>query len=407
MLDKNKIISSIPTVVIGLALTIAFMVVATVKIPQRADAAPFTCETGFYQVIFGNLSRLDPVTGIYDSIGSTGAIGTNAIGYNPIDNYIYGWRGGVDGIVRIEHDATTTPLGVPAGLPVVGASYSGGDVDEFGNYYLIQNVTSNIYQIDLSTNTATHIPHTGPNPPRQEIVYLNGSLYNIINSSLFEINLSTGVVTEKPLAITPDPDDPGSVYGAGWAADGNKLFFARNSDGMIFEVTGFTGANPSAIPVLQGQTATSNDGASCATASSPIPPLPLSVANDTNSTTVNTAITGNVITNDSGQQITVTNYTQPTNGAVVVDPDGSYTYTPSNGFVGVDTFTYTITDAYGETQTATVTITIVAAEITSPEDDDELAATGIPQLTLLWGASALVMIMSLAAAYKAHGSIRS
>jgi hypothetical protein len=45
-------------------------------------------------------------------------------------------------------------------------------------------------------------------------------------------------------------------------------------------------------------------------------------------------------------------------GSVVVNADGSFTYTPPTGFVGFDTFTYTIIDTPGLTDTATVTIEV-------------------------------------------------
>lgn len=49
---------------------------------------------------------------------------------------------------------------------------------------------------------------------------------------------------------------------------------------------------------------------------------------------------------------------QPVNGTVVVNSDGSITYTPDNGFVGKDTFSYEIADENGLTSIAMVTITV-------------------------------------------------
>ena len=51
--------------------------------------------------------------------------------------------------------------------------------------------------------------------------------------------------------------------------------------------------------------------------------------------------------------------TLPQHGSVVVNPDGTFTYTPVAGFVGQDSFTYRITDANGDVSTATVTITVL------------------------------------------------
>ena len=50
--------------------------------------------------------------------------------------------------------------------------------------------------------------------------------------------------------------------------------------------------------------------------------------------------------------------TDPANGTVAVS-GSTVTYTPDQGYLGVDSFDYTITDADGETATATVTITVL------------------------------------------------
>ncbi|WP_230970026.1 Ig-like domain-containing protein [Nitrogeniibacter aestuarii] len=50
--------------------------------------------------------------------------------------------------------------------------------------------------------------------------------------------------------------------------------------------------------------------------------------------------------------------TDPSNGTVVVNADGTFTYTPDDGFYGSDTFTYQIVDANGDISEATATITV-------------------------------------------------
>ncbi|WP_299118178.1 Ig-like domain-containing protein, partial [uncultured Winogradskyella sp.] len=108
-----------------------------------------------------------------------------------------------------------------------------------------------------------------------------------------------------------------------------------------------------------------------ATVTIEVAPVPTSgneppVANDdTNTTEVDTPVSGTVLSNDfdpDGDPITVTDNTDPSNGTVVVNPDGTYTYTPNPGFEGEDTFTYTICDDNTPTpacDTATVTIQVV------------------------------------------------
>jgi gliding motility-associated-like protein len=68
---------------------------------------------------------------------------------------------------------------------------------------------------------------------------------------------------------------------------------------------------------------------------------------DTAQTLINTAISGNVLSNDSdvdGPLLQVTQLTFPSNGSIVLNADGSFSYTPNNGFTGTDTVFYSLCD---------------------------------------------------------------
>ncbi|MBT1678577.1 Ig-like domain-containing protein [Curtobacterium aurantiacum] len=65
-----------------------------------------------------------------------------------------------------------------------------------------------------------------------------------------------------------------------------------------------------------------------------------------------------VLANDRGTGLTAAVDQQPAHGTVELAANGSYTYTPKDGFSGTDTFTYTATDPSGSTTTGTVTITV-------------------------------------------------
>ena len=101
------------------------------------------------------------------------------------------------------------------------------------------------------------------------------------------------------------------------------------------------------------------------------------VANaDTNVTLVNVPVNGNVLPNDydpDGDPIIVTANTAPSNGSVVINPDGTYTYIPNANYVGQDTFTYTICDNGNPAlcDTTIVTIQVIAStnNITTAVDD--------------------------------------
>jgi uncharacterized repeat protein (TIGR01451 family) len=50
----------------------------------------------------------------------------------------------------------------------------------------------------------------------------------------------------------------------------------------------------------------------------------------------------------------------PLNGTLALNPDGSFTYTPELGFLGVDGFTYHATDTISDSNVAAVTLTVQA-----------------------------------------------
>ncbi|WP_322921458.1 LamG-like jellyroll fold domain-containing protein [Nocardioides renjunii] len=63
-------------------------------------------------------------------------------------------------------------------------------------------------------------------------------------------------------------------------------------------------------------------------------------------------------TDADGDALTATRTSQPVNGSVTVNANGSFTYTPDAGFAGRDVFTYTAGDGTDTSAPATVTITV-------------------------------------------------
>ncbi|MCL6417950.1 Ig-like domain-containing protein, partial [Aestuariirhabdus sp. Z084] len=89
---------------------------------------------------------------------------------------------------------------------------------------------------------------------------------------------------------------------------------------------------------------------------------PVAVA-DSITATEDTAFNGDVSGNDTlsgdgGNVFSVAPGDEPANGTVVMNADGTFTYTPNANYNGADSFTYTITDADGDTSTAVVTINV-------------------------------------------------
>ena len=63
-------------------------------------------------------------------------------------------------------------------------------------------------------------------------------------------------------------------------------------------------------------------------------------------------------TNADGNPLIATLATQPANGIVTLNSDGSFSYTPAAGFEGGDSFTYTASDGYATSTPATVYIEV-------------------------------------------------
>jgi CshA-type fibril repeat protein len=86
-----------------------------------------------------------------------------------------------------------------------------------------------------------------------------------------------------------------------------------------------------------------------------------------------------VLANDTdldGDTLSVQAVTQPENGTVVINPDGTVTYTPNPDYNGEDSFTYTLVDGNGGTDTATVNINV------TPVNDPPVVETVIADQVL-------------------------
>ena len=109
----------------------------------------------------------------------------------------------------------------------------------------------------------------------------------------------------------------------------------------------------------------------------PNPGVNITVATDDAGTgMINQPISGSLTANDTdpeghAQTVNTTPVTLPMNGSVVINTDGSYTYTPDENYVGNDQFLYTICDD-GTPQacdTATVYLTIMAENTVVAKND--------------------------------------
>jgi uncharacterized repeat protein (TIGR01451 family) len=99
-----------------------------------------------------------------------------------------------------------------------------------------------------------------------------------------------------------------------------------------------------------------------------------------------------VLANDSdlnGFPIKVVGYTQPANGTVALNADGSFSYTPAPDYIGGDSFSYTLTNDNGRAATATVLLDVLpvndAPSFTAGADQTVLMNAGA-QTVIAWAA---------------------
>ena len=110
------------------------------------------------------------------------------------------------------------------------------------------------------------------------------------------------------------------------------------------------------------------------TSSMSYPAGPPIADNDSGVTYVGEPITIPVLSNDTGDYdpTTLTQTTNPTNGSIEENPDGTFTYKPNPGFSGVDAFNYEICNADSSVcSTAAVTVTVLPP----PDATDDLYST--------------------------------
>ena len=198
----------------------------------------------------------------------------------------------------------------------------------------------------------------------------------IIGCNAIETDLETynnGAVNNPPVAndLTIDVEQNENIHGKLNATDkdGDGLFYnvsnkSANGDVAVFKNGFYIYAPYSSFVGNDSFTYTANDvygNSNTATVNIIVHPLnhaPVS-ANMVFDIETNTNLTGQLkATDQDGDLITYNIVNNTSNGNITVNPDGTFTYTPINGFIGNDTFTYTAKDWKENGNIATVQINV-------------------------------------------------
>ncbi len=206
--------------------------------------------------LYGINTGSNPFT--YSSLGQASFV-YNALGYNPVDNYMYGvpTSGAGNRLLRIGANGQAQNLGTVAGLP--NQQYNSGTFGPDGTYY-VKRTGSNtfLHAIDIDTLTATSIPLSGA-IEISDMAFVGSTLYAVgDNGRLYRIDASTGAVT--PIGTAPGGSPP--ILGAQFGAP-NGLFGSANNGSGFYQIDLTTGART----LISGSpSANVNDGANCPTA---------------------------------------------------------------------------------------------------------------------------------------------
>ena len=151
-----------------------------------------------------------------------------------------------------------------------------------------------------------------------------------------------------------------------------------NGDGTFTytSTANFNGADSFTYTVADG-----NGGSDTATVDITVTPVndAPTTGDDSVSTSEDTPLVitaASLLTNDTdvdGDTLTITGFTQPANGVVVDNGDGTFTYTPGVNFKGTDSFAYTVTDGNGATDIATADITVTSMNDAPVATEDSFA----------------------------------
>jgi len=272
----------------------------------------------------------------------------------------------VNPVTDIADDSRTTSENSPAVVPVL-------DNDSFAAGATVTSVTNggNGTVVINSDGTVTYTPKPdfNGNDSFSYTVTSGGvtetATVNVTVSPVAEITDDSSSTDEDTPVMIPVLDNDSFAAGATVTSvtDGSNGTVVINSDGTVTYTPkpDFNGSDSFTYTVT-----TVADNTETATVNVIVNPL-TDIADDSSSTDEDTPVTISVLANDSfAAGATVTAVTNGSNGSVVINSDGTVTYTPKPDFNGIDSFTYTVTSG-GVTETATVNVAVEA--VPDPTND--------------------------------------
>ncbi|CAA9275684.1 MAG: RTX toxins and related Ca2+-binding proteins [uncultured Acidimicrobiales bacterium] len=361
----------------------------------------------------------DPAHGSVTVNADGSFVYTPSVNYNGADSFTYKANdgGGDSNVATVNltvtavgdapvagNDAYSTSEDTPLTVAVPGLL--GNDTDAEGNPLTASRVTNPAHgTVTVNADGSfTYTPSVNYNGPDSFTYKANDGT---ADSNVATVTITVAGVNDAPVAtgdsVTTPEDSPLSVAAPGVLAndtdaDGSPLAATKVSDPTHGSVTvnsngSFVYTPAAGYSGSDSFTYKANDG----TADSNVATVEINVTavndapvaiDDTYTTNEDTALSvaaPGVLGNDTdpdGNPLTAGSASSPTNGAVTINTDGSFTYTPGAGFNGTDTFTYTASDGNGGIDTGSVTISVAAVNDAPVAADDAYTTVAGSPLTV-------------------------
>jgi hypothetical protein len=286
-------------------------------------------------------------------------------------------EGGASGIVRVTRTGDTSGY-LEGTFSVSGTATMGNDYPEPEFLTFAFEPTATTWEwgilatddgiVEPTDETVVVTLNSGPgytvgSPSSATVTLINTDTIPVAFDGWVVTSVNTPAVVEVLDLSTDLDEDTLTVTGVTQGEDGSVII---NMDGTVTYTpdTEFVGDDEFTYTVEDpyGNEATGTISVTVTTVLAP----PTSVW-----TAENTAVTIDVLElafDPDGDELTTTGVTQGDDGAVVINPDGSVTYTPDTGFTGIDSFTYTVEDPDGNEATHTITVTVGGTDPITPDD---------------------------------------
>lgn len=245
-------------------------------------SVPFACSTSSYQVVgegsFSRLYEYDIVSGVRSSVALLDHY-VNAIGFNNVDNLIWGYAPNTNEVVRIDAAGTVTPYIIP-NLPP--SAYNVGDVMNGGYLFLYAQGSPSYFVVDIDPSrtatylklvdpTAAYVLEAAPFGTMMTAIGITDWSYNPQTGLFYTLQNGTAAITtlnpttgEIIIAATPvsgaSITSDAAAFGATFLDNAGNLYAFSNGTGKFYKINL---ASNTATFMSTSTPSGANDGARC------------------------------------------------------------------------------------------------------------------------------------------------